>query len=584
MQQFDPPRAEVEEALTACALFASIVGEARDDLLSAFEGVRIETGEVLIHQGDEADALYLIRHGRLRTVVEDDHGNHRTIGTVGKAEVVGEMALITDHPRSATVAAMRDTELYRLPAELFLELTQRHPEILRPFAGVVVERLRNAITRPPRPTLPATIVLLPAPGVDVVDFAHQLVATLTDYDGRVVVPADAEGRDNPAAWLLDLENAVDVSVLVAEDEPTAWTRQCLRHADRVLLVVDEGRPATRLAVERDEICAERLDELPVELVTRYRDAPHSSSWLVGRQLDGHHNLRWGSTEDLTRLVRRLTGEMTVLVLAGGGARGFAHFGAIRALQQAGMPIDAVVGTSAGSLVGGVLARYGEVESWEEQFLQWFDDVRWRRDLTPPAVALLTGEQMTEGFREAYGERRIEDLVIDFVAVSTDLTHARPHVHTSGPLWQAIRASSAVPGLFPPVAIDGCVLVDGGLVANLPVSIAADRHPGARIVAIEVGSSSEFATGMLDGTGIASGWQALRHRGGYGPLLPRVLARLTDLGRDQRIDQADLIIEPDVAEFSLTDTTASRTIVERGYDAVARAIDAGELRQLLAGIR
>ena len=90
--------------------------------------------------------------------------------------------------------------------------------------------------------------------------------------------------------------------------------------------------------------------------------------------------------------------------------------------------------------------------------------------------------------------------------------------------------------------------------------------------------------MLDGTGIASGWQALRHRGGYGPLLPRVLARLTDLGRDQRIDQADLIIEPDVAEFSLTDTTASRTIVERGYDAVARAIDAGELRQLLAGIR
>ena len=574
MQEFTPGAGDVAETLDACAVFDIVADDARAALAEAFEGVRIETGEVLIRQGDDADALYVVRHGRLRTTATDNDGSSRDVGEVGKGEVVGEMALITDDKRSATVTAMRDSELYRLPAEAFVSLTTAHPEILRPFAGVVVNRLRDTLTRPPRPSLPATIVLLPTRDEDATGFAHRLAEAIATYRTEVVTAADAAGRSPSAAWLLDLENAVDVSLLVADYHPTAWTKQCLRHADRVFMLAEEGSSAARTPVEEEPSCAQRLSELPVSLVMRYEDHPTTSSWYPGRQLFTHHNLRKGSADDLRRMVRRLTGEATILVLGGGGARGFAHFGAIQALREAGVPIDAIVGTSAGALVGGGLARYGDLTEVEPAVLRWFDEVRWRRDFNPPTLSLTTGKFMTEGFQGFFGDWMVEDLTVDYAAVSCDLVSAEPCVHTSGPLWQAIRCSVAVPGLFPPVALDNRLLVDGGLVANLPVGIAAARHPGARIVAVDVGDPSGIDNAGVDGSGVVNGWNLLQRRGSS-VTLARVLMRLTELGQNEATDLADIVIRPEVRGFGLTDTKPARTIMRRGYEAAKAAVDAGE---------
>lgn len=573
MQEFTPGLAEVSETLGACPVFDIVTDEARDALAAAFDGVRIETGEVLMRQGDEADALYVVRHGRLRTTATGADGSCLDIGEVGKGEVVGEMALITDDRRSATVTAMRDSELYRLPAKAFVSLTVQHPEILRPFAGVVVNRLRATLTRPSRPSLPATIVVLPTRDADVSGFAHELAEAITDYRTEVVTPTQAADQTPSAAWLLELENAVDVSLLVADYHPTEWTRQCLRHADRVFMVADEGASAARTPVEQDPACAERLSELPVSLVMRYRHRPTTSRWYPGRQLFTHHNLLIGSVDDVQRLVRRLTGQATVLVLGGGGARGFAHFGAIKALRDGGVPIDAIVGTSAGALVGGGLARHGDLDLAEPALLNWFDEVRWRRDFNPPTLSLTTGRLMTEGFQAFFGDWMVEDLTVDYAAVSCDLVAAEPCVHTSGPLWQAIRCSVAVPGLFPPVALGDRLLVDGGLVANLPVGIAAARHPGARIVAVDVGDPTGIDNSGIDGSGVVNGWNLLRRRGS-GVTLARVLMRLTELGQSEATDLADIVIRPDVSGFGLTDTKPARTIMQRGYEAAEAAVASG----------
>lgn len=570
MQRFEPDEGDVEETIQNCGVFDSVTGEARGALVAAFEAVRLVTGEVLMVEGDEADALYLVRHGRLRTTARDAEGNDREVGQVGKGEVVGEMALITDDRRSASVTAMRDSELYRLPAEAFTTLTARHPEVLRPFAGVVVTRLRNTLTRPPRPSLPATVVLIPTTLEDASPFAHRLADTIAGYSTTVVTPADAADRDDPAKWLLDVENAVDVSILIADPEPSDWTRQCLRHADRVLILAREGQSAARTAIERDERCAKRLADLPTELVMHYSTRPSSSAWRAGRDLENHHNLRDGNRDDLARLVRRLTGDATVLVLGGGGARGFAHIGVLRALIEAGTPIDAIIGTSAGSLVGGGFAFQGDLAGVEQPLLEWFDNVRWRRDFNPPSLALTTGRLMTEAFRGFFGDCQVEDLAIDYAAVSCDLVAAEPCVHDTGPLWQAIRCSVAVPGLFPPLAVGDRLLVDGGLVANLPVSLAVERHRGARVVAVDVGDSSAIQIGDLDGSGIASGWNLLRRRDST-VTLPRVLMRLTELGQDKSGDVADVVIRPDVDGFGLTDTRPARDIIDRGYQAGLAAL-------------
>jgi NTE family protein len=576
VQFFEPSEGDVVETIDACGVFDSVTGDARDALIAGFQGVRLVTGEVLMREGDAGDALYLVRHGRLRTRVVDAEGTDREIGQVGKGEVVGEMALITEDRRSATVTAMRDSELYRLPAHAFVSLTAEHPEVLRPFAGVVVQRLRNTLARPQRPSLPATIVLLPTPGADVEEFAHDLAAAITMHTSTVVTSADAQNRPDLAKWLLEIENAVDVSLLIADNEPTAWTRQCLRHADRAMLVACAGERADLTAVERDEACAERLAELPAELIMLYRTRPSSSSWVRRRSgLLKHHNLRAENAEDLHRLVRRLTGHATVLVLGGGGARGFAHLGVIRALAEAGVPVDGVVGTSAGAIIGGGLAFRGDLVEAEATLLEWFDKVRWRRDFNPPSLALTTGSTLTNSFREFFGESQIEDLTVDYAAVSCDLVSAQPWVDDTGPLWRAIRCSASVPGIFPPVAVDDRLLVDGGLVANLPVAIASERHPGDRIIAVDVGDASGIDITGIDGTGITNGWNLRRQRKAA-VTLPRVLMRLTELGQNDSGDAADIVIRPDVDGFGVTDTKPARQIIKRGYAAGVAAVEEGRL--------
>ena len=517
-----------------------------------------------------------MRHGRLRATVTDADGAEVVVGEIGKSEVVGEMAVITDQDRSATVYAMRDTDLFELPADAFGRLIQRHPEMLRPFASVVVKRLRTAMTRPTRPALPATIVLIPAGRDDCRQLAEQLAQRFTQYACKVLQASDAAGHTNLAAWLLDIENEIDISLLVADRRPTEWTKLCLRHADRVLLVTDHLTSPAATEIEADPACAARLAEVPLELVMQYETRPHTSGWLRTRRLGAHYNLRRSSADDLARLARRITGNSTVAVLGGGGARGFAHFGVVRALKQAGIPIDAIVGTSAGAVVGGLLARIDDPIDAQRQTIEWFEQARWRRDFNPPSVSFMSGRTMSEGLQELADGLDIEDLPIDFAAVSCDLVSAKPYVHVAGPLWQAVRSSGSVPGLFPPLAIDGHLLVDGGLVANLPIEIARIRHPNARLIAVDVGDPTDIDLGGLDGSGIVNGWQRLRSRGTGGASLGRLMMRLTELGRNDSNELADVLISPDVRGFGLVDVKSASEIAERGYAAGQRALEDGRI--------
>ena len=572
MESFEVDRSEVEHAVAECGLFASVDGEALAALCAGFDGVRVTTDETLMSEGDVAHDLYIVRHGRLRATVIDAHGVESTVGEVGKNEVVGEMGVITDQPRSATVRATRDTDLFRLPADTFAELMQHRPEMLRPFATIVVERLRMAITRPTKPSLPATIVVVMLADADAIEFAHLLAAALAPYRTAVVSSADADGREQVGGWLLDIENDVDLSILVADPEPTEWTRRCLRHADHIELVVDGSTPVDTGPIRQDRACAARLDEVPTHLISLHEPGhtPATPPWLAQRSFASYINLRRGVSADIDRLARMITGRANILVLGGGGARGFAHLGVARALRDGGVTIDAIIGTSAGAIVGGLLARFPDPAEAEALLLGWFDSVRWSRDFTPPGLALTSGRTITEGLQLLGGDFQIEELLIGFVAISCDLVRAEPVLHDRGPLWQALRASGSVPGLFPPVLVGDRLLVDGGLVANMPTEIARQRHPNATLIAVDVGDPAGIVTGNASADGIVSGWDRLRRRTRDDTVtLPRLLMRLTELGRDDSTESADVTITPDVRGFGITDTQHARKIIAQG-EAAGRA--------------
>jgi NTE family protein len=175
-----------------------------------------------------------------------------------------------------------------------------------------------------------------------------------------------------------------------------------------------------------------------------------------------------------------------LALGGGSARGWSHIGVIRVLEQAGMKPDIVCGTSIGALVGAVYAA-GELEHFEQWVLGLkISDVVSYMDVSLSS-GLLKGERIMEFFRRDYVDRAIEDLPIPFAAVATSLKTGAEVWLREGSTLEAVRASIALPGLFEPSLKDGAILVDGGLVNPVPVSLA--RAMGADfVIAVDLTSS------------------------------------------------------------------------------------------------
>uniref|UniRef100_A0A8R1YTX5 cNMP binding protein n=2 Tax=Pristionchus pacificus TaxID=54126 RepID=A0A8R1YTX5_PRIPA len=227
------------------------------------------------------------------------------------------------------------------------------------------------------------------------------------------------------------------------------------------------------------------------------------------------NVLWESVDhrsDFARLARILTGNAIGLVLGGGGARGAAHVGVIRALREAGVPVDIVGGTSIGSMIGGLFAESPNA-SIEERARSWFEVMCsfWRKllDLTWAHSAMFTGAQFNQTLKDLFDDREIEDLWLPYFCISTDISTSEMRVHRSGPLWAYCRASMSLAGYLPPLCdpSDGHLLLDGGYVNNLPADVM--RSMGARVViAVDVGSAEEMNLYNY-GDRLNGWWAALR---------------------------------------------------------------------------
>jgi len=569
----DAGNPELLKALYASDFFSALPEDVLQDLVPRFEERAITSGERLMSRGERGDSLYLVRHGRLRTSITDERGISTTLGEVGKGEVVGEMALLTDQDRTADVDALRDSSLYRLSAEAFADLLAAQPELIRTCASVIVDRYKNSFNAPARDTLPATIAIISDVQTETYDwFVDTLAESLADYELVRVRESDLGDQDH-AARLLDLEATNDIVLLNAGSHPTPWAQQCLRHADRVLVLGETNRSSAPLPLEVDEWASDRISHLDTIIAVVHHGIANMTDWMGGRNPQTHQNVRFGKIEDVHRLGRRIAGTERVLVLSGGGARGLAHFGVLQVLAEHGMDYDVICGTSAGSLVAGAVSVNEDAAQIMADIVDWLRTVKWKRDTTLPIVAMQSGELLAEGLKTLLGGEVIENLDRHFFAVSTNLTTGGTHVHDRGPILDAVRASIAVPGVFPPVNSSAGVLVDGGVVDNLPVAEARRRYPSAEIIAVDVGGGeSGLSGGQLGPDGIVHGAKALMAKGDY-PTLPRVLVRLTELGREANDPSiADVYIRPEVAHYPLLDASRDTEIIGKGREAALAWIE------------
>jgi len=583
----------LSSALRVSKLFGELDEAALRELEAQLESFWIAAGESLFRQGETGDALYLVVSGKFQVLVDQPGSKPRIVAELGCGETIGEMALLEGEPRMGTAMAIRDSEVAKLTKEGFERLIATRNALLLVIARKLVARLRaqNVATQTLRHSATVIAVVPAAAGFPLDDFCARLSGALSERGGTLLLgsarldaymgkPGAAQTTEQQAGngriieLLAKLEAEHRYIVYQPDPAPSAWNRRCLRQCDHVLIASDVAEDPQTAAGNVAHALSERAGRA-ASLVLLYRNPPPrpsgAAAWLSALKVDQHYHVRLESSPDFARLARSLTGSAVGLVLGGGAARGLGHAGVIRAIHEAGIPIDLVGGTSMGSIMGAcVCLEYDYDRMLESNKGAW---PKLRKDRTIPLVSFLSGYKVAEVLIEEFGDMQIEDLWLPFFCISANLTHARFEVHQRGPLVKSILASTRLPVVFPPIVWDGDLLIDGGIINNVPVDVMRGFPACGTVIASDVSPAYDPSKISDYGHGV-SGWQALKERmkpASRRRLFPgpfSVLMRTMDYGgaayKNQIIGAADLYLAPPLARFGIAEYKSAAAMAEVSY--------------------
>ena len=551
------------EDLRPIPLFSALDDPALARVVSELDVLEVGAGETVFRAGDPADGLYVVASGRLRVL---GSGGER-LSETGPRQVVGEVALLARGVRTATVQAVRDSILYRLPAQTFHRLAGDEPTVALHVAERIVEHLLQREV--PSDTAARSIAIVaasPESARVTADFAPRLAVALRGHGSVEVVPED-QALD---AATLDRLEASHRFVLIVGGEDAQRARRLVTQVDRVILVADTSVAS---AVEPDLGSVVQRD---LVLVHPGSGSPRrTAAWLSATAPDRWHHVAAGSDADVARVARSVAGRSLGIVLSGGGPRGFAHLGVLHALEEAGMTIDAVGGASVGALMGVMVAMGWTPERREREAIASLTQHRGLFRPTLPVVSMTSGRSVTRAIRAFVGDLAIEDLPVPWFCTSTNLSRGCAVVHDRGPAWLALRASVALPAVIPPVCVDGEVLVDGGVLNNLPVDVMRARLDGS-IIAVDLEPAVETTSRRPFGP-VVSGWRAVgdilnpRRAGPGVPNLVEIVLRAKQVGGQYaqadvlRRAAPELYLNPPTASLSTLDFRRGTALIEEAYE-------------------
>jgi NTE family protein len=543
--------------LAGVPLLAGADAYALEALAADARPCRVLAGDWVLREGDEADDLFVVLRGRMRVLTRAS-GDERTLRVLGPGAAIGELALLTGAPRSASVQALRDTTLLRLHRDSFVDLIERDAGFAAAVARELALQLQASGGLDAPPSRPALIALEAlSPGVPLGGVATSLSRALETYGSVETLGASAAGTGA-------VERAEDqhAHVLLVDETGTgAWSDLCARQADRRLLVATADTP---LPAGPSRDC---------DLVI-LGPAPGVAVRALVERVDPRVLHRLASTEPTDpgagRMARRIVGRALGLVLSGGGARGFAHIGALAELEQDGIEVDRYGGCSMGSFIAAMAASGWRASDIRDRCHEELVRRSPFNDYTLPRVALIRSRKAARMLDRLFAELTIEELAKPLFTVSADLLSSGLVVHRRGSVVEAVGASMSIPGLAPPLPRGGRLLVDGGVLNNLPVDAMADTAEGP-IVAVDVVRRLEPSD---------AGEPSL-------PSIMETLSRATVLGSVERAERnrelALLVVSPDAQDVPLRDFRLLDRAIEAGRAAARSALDNGGRDAILTAV-
>lgn len=549
--------------------------------------IDIEGGKILMQQNDPADCFYIVMHGRLRAF---RHGleTEEIIGDIGQGEIVGEVGLLIDDVRMASVQAIRDSTLLKFDKLAFQQLLQQHPEVVMRVAKFSIRRLIQKAS--PKSTV-VTIAVLPAGKNPLLsDFVKKLVNELEKKAKTLLLninflsqhPELQEALQNGnqqaiTYWLNQQEFYYHYIVYEAGPERNDWSLRCIRQADSILWVGLNGQNPELNAIEREfhqekfakqHSLAEFVFTTENNNVQRHSIAP----WLSLSGLRNYHHVNLTQFSDFAKLIRFLTGTAQGIVLSGGGARALAYIGVLQAMQELKIEIDIIAGTSMGAWLAAAFSQRMSNQEMFEITAKLVKEYYKKRRFTVPFIALMNDQPLTDILKKNFGSNAlIEDLSCRFFCVSTNLSRSNLTIHDRGLIWQAVRASVSLPGIFPPFFTnENDLLIDGSIINNLPVDIMRKYINDGNIIAISLAPGERY----IQYASALSPWQLLKNyfkpknKNQNFPTIGKIILKALTLSsrvHEQGVrSNANYWLPIDVKEYGLLDFKSYEQIINKGY--------------------
>ena len=543
------------------------------------EWFSLPAGWALMNAGEPPEGVWFLVSGSLAAFKPADRG-HKVLGYIRPGEPVGEMAMVAREPHTASVFAMRDSELLKLTPEAFDRLVVAHPKLMQHMARLMLSRARAPTSSSPRADPKVYAFISTSPTIDLMLRARTLQAALKRLGARAAIitnesEAELNGEGMTSAWFDALEQKNDAVFLLTPIADTPWFRTCIRQADRIWFFARaDARPSLPLLPPEEPSPARQFRLVDVILLHHGMDrkAATTDEWRLASEAARLFHWRGVDDADAARLARVIARKAIGLVLSGGGARGYAHIGVIRALREAGLPFDMIGGTSIGGVIAACAAMGWDDNEIEVRIRKAFVESNPLGDYVIPVVGLVRGRRVEERLHEHFGDTLIEDLTVPFFAVSTNLVAGEIRIHRAGLLRNALRASISLPGILPPV-MDGphALLVDGAVLKNFPVDILKDMHRGP-IIGVDVARRDTIdPEDFRDPPGFM-GWVAA-HGFQNAPPIASLLMRAATLAVDpwEGRSGADLLIAPEMADMDMRDWKRFDDVVAAGYEAAVAAL-------------
>jgi NTE family protein len=484
------------------------------------------------------------------------------------------MAMIAGTRHTATVVALRDSEILAMPRAVFLKAAEHDAAVMIELARLMMLRARQTANRTPigEPSVFGFIGV--TADVAVRELVEALAAEIEAF-GYSVTTMGEEVQHAPTEWFSNVEQAHDFVLYAAEARQTAWKHIVGRQVDRLFRLGRGDRPPPAevdlyafAALENHRF----VDLVLLQPAGRARPAD-SDAWIDAVRPARLFHLRQGELGGVQRLARTLAGLSVGLVLSGGGARAYAHIGAIRALRAAKVPIDFVGGVSMGAIIAAALAM-----GWDDEEIDWrirkaFVESSPVDDIAVPLIALTQGEKVRVRLKEHFADQEIADLWLPFFCVSSNLTSGAYQLHQRGMLRRALRASIAIPGLLPPMTQGDNVLVDGAVMKNFPADIMRSMHLGP-IVGVDVTRGKSIVAADVARPDTVWRW-IFSGQWRKGPPIVSLLLRTATVSTARDIaanrEASDVLVLPQMDDVEIRDWDAYDPAVEAGRVATEEAL-------------